>query len=68
MSAYNSRLIEEYPSETLHRIQSLLALYLSVEWDGHYVGAREGEVVLMDEVMAALETVTEQVSELQRKV
>ena len=32
------------------------------------IGAKEGEIVLLDEVVAALEYVIEEVSEYQRKV
>ena len=68
MSEYNSRLIEDHPSESLHRIRSLLLLYMSVEWDGCMVGAKEGESVLLDEVVCALAHVIEQVTEYQREV
>ena len=68
MSAYNSRLIEDSPADTLHRIRSLLLLYMSVDWNSPMVGAAIGKDVLLDEVVAALEHVTEQVSELQSKV
>ena len=68
MSQYNSRLINpEEPSSSLHRIRSLLVLYMSVNREGAMVGAfPDGEIVLLDEVIAALEYVTAQVAELQR--
>ena len=66
MSDYNSRLIGNHPNDTLHRIRSLLLLYMSVDWDSPMVGADIGKDVLLDEVVAALEFVIEEVSEYQR--
>ena len=54
------------PSGTLSRIRSLLLLYMSVDWDSPMVGADIGKDVLLDEVVAALEHVIEEVSEYQR--
>ena len=67
MSQYNSRLIDEdEPANSIHRIKSLLQLYASVDWDSPMVGAEEGKLVLMDEVIAALEEVQGTVANLQR--
>ena len=68
MSKYNSRLIDDEPADSLFRIRGLLLVYMSLEVDGLMVGAEDGKIALLDEVVAALECVTEQVSELQRKV
>ena len=67
MSDYNGRLIvEDEPSSTLYRIRSLLLLYMSVDRESAMHGAfPDGEIVLFDEVIAALERVTEQVKDLQ---
>jgi len=61
MSDYNGRLIvEDEPSSTLHRIRSLLLLYMSVDREGAMYGAfPDGEIVLLDDVVAALEHVKE---------
>ena len=68
MSAYNSRLVDpDEPSSSLHRIRCLLLLYMSVDRDDAMADAfPDGEIVLLDEVIAALEHVTAQVSDLQR--
>lgn len=57
---YNGRLLEDHPGESLRRIRSLLALYASVDWDSPIIGAQAGATVLMDEVLAALTVVENQ--------
>lgn len=63
---YNSRIIEDHPADTLVRVNGLLSLYQSVDWDSPMVGAINGRHALLDEVQAALNYVIEQIQEVQQ--
>lgn len=68
MSEYISRLIVEHPADTLVRVKSLLALHQSVDWsDSPMDGANDGGIVLLDEVMAALQYVIDQIGQVQQR-
>lgn len=64
MSPYISHLIEVHPGDTLARVKALLALHGSVDWETPLEGARYGEMVLFDEIRAALEYVIDQICEV----